>query len=111
MYFMLQSLIKQKWALGVFESEYELHNNLTAHQWRPSKVAPFEELTRKVSSSDVLASDVMPVGTILQRLLSKVTDKDGIKTVKGTLAAVVKRQFTDTGKKTLFCSATVLDPR
>lgn len=68
-YYMLQPLIEQKRALGIFGSEFELPDNLTAHQWT-LVLAPFEELTRKVSSSDALVSDVIPAVTVLQRLLT-----------------------------------------
>lgn len=65
-----------------------------------------------MSSSDALALDVIPAVTVLQRRLTKETDEDhGIKTMKGTLAAAVKRRFTDTEKNPLYCIATVLDPR
>ena len=50
-------------------------------------------------ASDALASDVIPFVTVLQRLLTKETDEDyGMKTMKGTLATVVKRHFTDMEK-------------
>lgn len=118
-YYMLQSLIEQKRALGIFGSEHELPDNLTitAHQWSLfektlSVLAPFEELTRKMSSCDALASDFIPAVTVLMRLLTNETDEDhGIKTMKGTLAAAVKRHLSDGEKKPLYCIATLLDPR
>lgn len=50
MYYMLQSLIKQKQALGASGSEYELSDFLATHQWTLLEkmvvvLAPFEELT------------------------------------------------------------------
>ncbi|XP_041825202.1 zinc finger BED domain-containing protein 4-like [Melanotaenia boesemani] len=114
---MLQSLMEQKRALGIYGSEHQLPDNLTAHQWAllektVSVLAPFEELTRKVSSSDSLASDTIPAVTVLLRLLNRETDEDhGIKTMKATLAAAVKRRFIDTEKNPLYCISTLLDPR
>ncbi|KAI2668488.1 Zinc finger BED domain-containing protein 4 [Labeo rohita] len=69
-YYMLQSLIEQKRVLGVYVSEHELPDCLTAHQWALMEktvaiLAPFEELTKKVSSYDALASDVIPAVTVL----------------------------------------------
>lgn len=62
-------------------------------------LAPLEELTRKVDSSEALASDVIPAVTVLLRLLTKETDEDhGIKTMKGTLTAAVQRRFSDVEK-------------
>ncbi|XP_067312623.1 zinc finger BED domain-containing protein 4-like [Pseudorasbora parva] len=100
-FYMIQSLIEQKRALGVFVSEHELPDNLTAHQWAllekvVTVLGPFEELTQKVSSSEAMAADVIPAVTVLQRFLSRETDDDhGFKTMKGTLAAAVRRRFSD----------------
>ena len=48
------------------------------------------------SSSDVMAADVIPAVTVLHRFLTKETDEDhGIKVMKGTLAAAVRKRFTD----------------
>lgn len=59
-----------------------------------------------------MAADMIPAVTVLQRCLTKETDEDhGIKTMKGTLAAVVKRCFSDVEKNTLYSIATLLDPR
>lgn len=77
---MLQSLIEQKRVLGVYVSEHELPDYLTAHQWAlmettVATLAPFEELTKKVSSYDALASDVIPAVTVLVRLLNRERDE------------------------------------
>lgn len=116
---MLQSLIQQKRAFRIFGSEYELPDNLTitAHQWSLflktlSVLAPFEELTRKVSSGDALESDVIPAVTVLRRLLTKEMDEDhGIKAIQGTLTAAVKRCLSDEEKNPLYCIMALLDPR
>ncbi|XP_026087257.1 zinc finger BED domain-containing protein 4-like [Carassius auratus] len=116
-FYMIQSLLEQKRALGVFVSEHELPDNLTAHQWAllekvVTVLGPFEELTRKVSSSEAMAADVIPAVTVLQRFLSRETDDDhGIKTMKGTLAAAVRRRFSDVEEQPLYSIATLLDPR
>ncbi|KAK0142029.1 Zinc finger BED domain-containing protein 4 [Merluccius polli] len=116
-FYMIQSLMQQKRALGVFVSEYELPDNLTAPQWTllektVTVLGSFEELTRKVSSSDATAADVIPAVTVLQRFLSRETDDDhGIKTMKGTLAAAVTRRFSDVEEQPFYSIATLLDPR
>ncbi|KAJ8346858.1 hypothetical protein SKAU_G00282590 [Synaphobranchus kaupii] len=62
-----------------------------------------------VSSSDASASDVIPAVTVLQRLLAKETDEDrGIRTMKNTLLAAVKKRFSDVEKNPL---ASLLNPR
>ncbi|XP_025752745.1 zinc finger BED domain-containing protein 4-like [Oreochromis niloticus] len=116
-FYMIQSLIEQKRALGIFVSEYGLPDTLTAHQWTLlekviSVLGPFEELTRKVSSSDAMAADVIPAVTVLHRFLTRETNDDhGIKAMKGTLAAVVRTRFTDVEENPLYSIATLLDPR
>ncbi|KAL1252259.1 hypothetical protein QQF64_020055 [Cirrhinus molitorella] len=116
-YYMLQSLIEQKRVLGVYVSEHELPDYLTAHQWALMEktvaiLAPFEELTKKVSSYDALASDVVPAVTVLVRLLNRETDEDhGVKTMKATLLAAVKKRFSDVETNPLYFISTILDPR
>ncbi|XP_023662393.2 zinc finger BED domain-containing protein 4-like [Paramormyrops kingsleyae] len=116
-YYMLQSLIEQKRVLGVYVSEHELPDYLTAHQWALMEktvaiLAPFEELTKKVSSYDALASDVIPAVTVLVRLLNRETDEDhGVKTMKATLLAAVKKRFSDVETNPLYFISTILDPR
>lgn len=114
---MIQSLVEQKRALGIYASEYDLPDKLTANQWTllektASVMGPFEELTRKVSSSDAMAADVIPAITVLLRFLSRETEEDhGVKTMKGTLAAAVKKRFADVEGNPLYSLATLLDPR
>ncbi|XP_042069352.1 uncharacterized protein LOC121812128 isoform X2 [Haplochromis burtoni] len=75
-------------------------------------LAPFEELTKKVSSYDALASDVIPAVTVLVRLLNRETDEDhGVKTMKATLLAAVKKRFSDVETNPLYFISTILDPR
>lgn len=93
-FYMLQSLIEQKRTLGIFASEQEL-----PHLWALlEKTHLFWPLLKNV--------------TVLLRLLTKEMDEEhGIKTMKATLAAAIKRRFSDTEKNPLYCIATVLDPR
>ncbi|XP_063336556.1 zinc finger BED domain-containing protein 4-like [Pelmatolapia mariae] len=73
---------------------------------------PFEELTKKVSSYDALASDVIPAVTVLVRLLNRETDEDhGFKTMKATLLAAVKKRFSDVETDPQYFISTILDPR
>ncbi|XP_070847165.1 zinc finger BED domain-containing protein 4-like [Chaetodon trifascialis] len=116
-YYMMQSLTKQKRALTLYGSEYELPATLSTHQWTllehaMSVLSPFEELTKRVSSSDALASDVIPAVTVLLRVLTQETEQDqGIKTMKATLTAAVRRRFSDVERNPLYSIASVLDPR
>ncbi|KAM4795879.1 zinc finger BED domain-containing protein 4-like [Rhinophrynus dorsalis] len=116
-FYMLQSFLEQKRALGLYASEYELPATLTPNQWSLMEktlniLSPFEELTRQVSASDALASDVIPAVTVLLRMLSREVDEDhGVKTMKSTLLAAVRKRFSDTEENPLYCLATLLDPR
>ncbi|RXN38504.1 zinc finger BED domain-containing 4-like protein [Labeo rohita] len=112
-YYMLQSLIEQKRVLGVYVSEHELPvSPLTNGLLSVAILAPFEELTKKVSSYDALASDVIPAVTVLVRLLNRETDEDhGVKTMKATLLAAVKKRFSDVETNPLYFISTILDPR
>uniref|UniRef100_A0A8C5PW74 BED-type domain-containing protein n=1 Tax=Leptobrachium leishanense TaxID=445787 RepID=A0A8C5PW74_9ANUR len=116
-FYMLQSLIEQKRAIGVYSSENELPATLTANQWNLMEktvniLAPFEELTRQVSSSEAFASDVIPTVAVLHRMLSKEADEDhGIKTMKSTLLGALKKRFSETEQNPLYCIASLLDPR
>ena len=68
---------------------------LTANQWALLEkliLAPFEELTRKVSSSTSSTADVIPAVTVLKHLLAKENKDDtGIKTMKTTLLQAVNK--------------------
>ncbi|XP_049894754.1 zinc finger BED domain-containing protein 4-like [Epinephelus moara] len=116
-FYMIQSLVEQKQALGILASEYGLPDILTAQQWTLlekvlSLLRPFEELARKASSAYAIAADVIPVVSVLHRFLTKETDEDhGVKGMKGTLAAAVRKRFSDVKENPLYSIATLLDPR
>lgn len=116
-FYMLESLIEQRRALGAFATENDLPATLTMHQWGLIEnvltlLAPFEELTKEISSSTATAADVIPAITVLKRLLEKRADTDfGVGTTKATLLEAVQRRFSDVEKEPLYTLATVLDPR
>lgn len=73
---MIEPLIAQKLALCAYTAEYDLLATLTANQWgllekTVTALAPFEELTREVSSSSASASDVIPVVSVFKRILTQ----------------------------------------
>ena len=116
-YYMIQSLIAQKRALCAYIAEHGLPATLTASQWgllekTVQALAPFEELTREVSSSSASASDVIPIVQVLKRFLSRPNEADeGIRTMKGTLLEAVRRRFTHLESEPIYLVATLLDPR
>lgn len=65
-----------------------------------------------MTSLNALASNVIPAIAVLQRLLTTETEeKYGVKMMKYTLLAAVKKHFSDVAQNPLYCIATVLDPR
>ncbi|XP_035811793.1 zinc finger BED domain-containing protein 4-like [Amphiprion ocellaris] len=116
-YYTIQSLLAEKRALCAYTAEYDLPATLTATQWdllekTVQVLAPFEELTREVSSSSPSASDVIPMVQVLKRLLSRPEEADeGIRTIKGTLLEAVRRRFTHLETEPIYSVATLLDPR
>ncbi|KAK0131747.1 Zinc finger BED domain-containing protein 4 [Merluccius polli] len=116
-YLMIQSLLEQKRVLGAYVADFDLPTTLTTNQWglleKTSVVLePFEELTRKISSSTASTADVIPAITVLKRILSREGEADaGIRTMKKTLLDAVNRRFVNTEQEPLYSIATVLDPR
>lgn len=114
---MLLSLIEQRRAIGMYAAEHDLPGTLTAHQWELmgnllTILAPFEELTKEISSSSATASDVIPAITALKQLLERQADTDhGVGTAKATLLEAVVRRFSNIEHKPLYSLATILDPR
>ncbi|XP_063041041.1 zinc finger BED domain-containing protein 4-like [Engraulis encrasicolus] len=116
-FYMLQSLVEQKLALASYAAEYELPCSFTVHQWKLIEntitiLAPFEELTKEISSSSASAADVIPCVRALTRLLEKTVETDhGVKTAKSVLLDAVQRRFADIDAQKLYTIATMLDPR
>ncbi|KAI4901092.1 hypothetical protein NFI96_010466, partial [Prochilodus magdalenae] len=116
-FYMLQTLLEQKRAIGAYAADFELPATLTASQWSLIEnivklLAPFEELTREICQSDALASNVIPSVNALKRLLSKSAHSDfGVKTSKNALLEAVNTRFSDIYTEPLYCVATIVDPR
>lgn len=76
MVYVLQLLLEQRRAIGVFAAEHKLPATLTAHLWELMDnvltiFTPFEKLTKEISSSTATAKDVIPAVTAFKRLLEK----------------------------------------
>ncbi|KAK7888961.1 hypothetical protein WMY93_024521 [Mugilogobius chulae] len=115
--YMLQSLMQQKRPLSLYASEHSLPSTLTANQWLLAEktvlvLAPFEEITRAVSSESATCADVIPAKTVLKRVLSREDNSDqGIRTMKSTLLEAVNQRFSEVEKEPLYYIATMIDPR
>lgn len=114
---MTQSLLEQKQVLCAYIADHDLPSTLTANQWALLEkmsivLAPFEELTRKVSFSTASTADVIPAVTVLKRILAKEGDADtGIKTMKKKLIQAVNKCFDTVEDELDYALATLLDPR
>lgn len=116
-FYMMQSLLEQKRALGVYGADHELPVCFSAHQWglvenMTTLLAPFEQLTREISSHLATTADVIPSVVALKRLLSKTADTDhGVGTAKNTLLEAVSVRFESAFSEPLYFLSTILDPR
>ena len=116
-FYMMQSLLEQKRALGVYRADHELPASLSAYQWgivenMTTLLTPFEQLTREISSHLATTADVIPSVVALKRLLSKAAETDsGVRTAKSTLLEAVNSRFGNTFSEPLYYLATILDPR
>lgn len=90
-FLMMTTLLEQKRALVMYEAYHGLPVSLNANQWSliekiTTLLAPFEELTREISSHTATAADVMPSVVALKRFLNKTAETDsGVKTTKSAL--------------------------
>ncbi|KAL6463619.1 hypothetical protein MHYP_G00280100 [Metynnis hypsauchen] len=116
-YLMIESLLEQKRVLCAYVADHDLPTTLTANQWAllektAAVLAPFEELTRKVSSSTSSTADVIPSVTVLKRILAKEDGADaGIKTMKKTVLQAINKRFSAVEDEPLYALSTLLDPR
>lgn len=115
-YYMLERLLEQKNALSLYATKFGEINNLTANQWAILEkllnlLKPFEEITKQISSSRSLISEVIPILTALKLYLSKSGDFFGVGTIKDTLLQNLEKHFASIQDKEHYSIATVLDPR
>ncbi|KAL1278883.1 hypothetical protein QQF64_025556 [Cirrhinus molitorella] len=116
-FYMMESLVEQKRALAAYAAEFELPASLTANQWgilenMITLLAPFEQLTREISSAEASAADVIPAVVALTRLLGKSSDADrGVRTAKEILLKAVSDRFSGVQCEPLYLVATMLDAR
>ncbi|XP_073672246.1 zinc finger BED domain-containing protein 4-like [Paramisgurnus dabryanus] len=87
-FLMMTTLLEQKRALVMYEADHGMPVSLNANQWSliekmTTLLAPFEEMTREISSHTATAADVIPSVVALKRFLNKTAETDsGVKTTK-----------------------------
>ncbi|XP_016330604.1 zinc finger BED domain-containing protein 4-like [Sinocyclocheilus anshuiensis] len=114
---MVESLLEQKRPISAYRADHDLPATLTANQWALLEktvtfLAPFEKLTKQISSSTSSVAEVIPSVTVLKRLRARESQEDtGMKTMKTTLLEAVKKRFATIEEDPLYAVATLLDPR
>ncbi|KAI2649262.1 Zinc finger BED domain-containing protein 4 [Labeo rohita] len=115
-FYMVESLLAQKRTISAYGADHDLPATLTANQWAllekaVTVLAPFEEVTKQISSSTSSVVEVIPSVTVLKWLLARESQEDtGIKTMKTTLLEAVKKRFATIEEEPLYAVATLLDP-
>jgi hypothetical protein len=74
-------------------------------------LAPFEEVTREVSSEAARISLVIPLAAVLRNLVTKEGNDAGIKTIKSSLLESLNERFNNSEQEPLYTVATLVDPR
>lgn len=118
-YYMLERLQDLKRSITIYCADAGENLNftsLTNNQWELLNstlklLRPFEEVTRTVSSTESIISDVIPIVAALKKKLSIDSDIYGVGTTKEALLENITRRFENIEKNEHYMIATVLDPR
>lgn len=115
-YFLLERLLEQKRCISLYCSENDL-GNLSANQWSLLEgtlhlLKPFEQVTRKMSSSRSVISEVIPTLRLITHFLNKESQLFfGVGSLKENLLKELTTRFSDIEKNYFYTLATILDPR
>lgn len=118
-YYMLQRLVEHKQAIALLSTEDEELHNLSAHQWQLAEsilplLAPFEEVTKLISSKSSTIAEVIPSLRALRSILnSNQYEPSGtnIQAFRISLIAQMDTRFYDIEKTDNYTIATFIDPR
>nr|XP_012224904.1 PREDICTED: zinc finger BED domain-containing protein 4-like [Linepithema humile] len=115
-FYMLQRLFELKRAISIFTIETEAIVNLSSHQWSLLEnclklLQPFEEITKEISSSESIISEVIPIVASLKKYLLKEISFFGVGTMKDSLIQNVNNRFNNILLNINYTHATFLDPR
>jgi len=119
-YLMLERLIKQKDALALYESRFNLPDSITPNQWKIAEnvcnlLFPFYDITKIISRDDITCSVVIPFVKNLIKHLSNQDQPDtqfhGIGKMKAILQKSLEDRFCNIEADDTLQIATFLDPR
>ena len=102
-YYMVQRMQEQKKAVVSYATEHDLPATRTKLQWgllekMVALLAPFEEITKHISSAESSLADVIPVVAALQVALELNANDSGVQTMKSILLLLVCVSFTIIGQ-------------
>lgn len=114
-YYMLSRILELKSAVSLYANENSEVPNFTSNQWTLIEgclklLAPFQDITKQISSSESVISEVIPMVVTLNKYLSSTT-VFGLGTVKDSLEENINKRFSSIYENDHFSIATVLDPR
>lgn len=115
-FYMLSRLLELKNAISLYVNENSEITNFSSYQWTLIEncvklLQPFEEITKQISCSKSLISEVIPMIVTLNRYLSKSVEASGIGTMKETLEKNIHKRFSAIQSNKHYSVATILDPR
>lgn len=114
-YYMLSRILELKSAVSLYANENSEVPNFTSNQWTLIEgclklLAPFQDITKQISSSESVISEVIPMVFTLNKYLSSTT-VSGLGTMKDSLEENINKRFSSIYENDHFSIATVLDPR
>ena len=115
-YYMMERLYEEKSAVAIYASENSRIENLTATQWTLTEncitlLKPFEEITKQISSTESIISEVIPTLAALRRYLCKTTFTGVVGRVKDSLIGNLNHRFENIEENLNFAIPTFVDPR
>lgn len=117
-FYMLERLLHLRRCVTIYLTENSSLNNLTNNQWDLLQsvldlLRPFEEVTKLMSNTESIISEVIPTIAILKRYLlsPKIEQLYGVGTMKESLVTGINKRFSDVESKNYYTISTILDPR
>ncbi|XP_071036960.1 zinc finger BED domain-containing protein 4-like, partial [Parasteatoda tepidariorum] len=115
-FYMLNRLQELQNAISIYANGNNEIQNFSSYQWTLIEnciklLQPFEEITKQISSSKSLISEVIPMVVTLQRYLLKSAEVSGIGTMKEALEKNIHKRFSTIQLNKHYSLATILDPQ
>ncbi|KAJ8933902.1 hypothetical protein NQ314_013701, partial [Rhamnusium bicolor] len=114
-YYSLERLFEQKRPISLFIADNNVIGSLLQNQWQLTEnilllLKPFEEITRRFSSTNCIISEVIPTLVALQKYLLQ-NPAHGLGTMKDILISNINERFIGIECNQHYAYASFLDPR